>query len=679
MSKRWLTLVAAVLLAALLVPTNATAAPSWFAPQRLTGADTLSEVKTAMGTDGTVVTAATRVGDDGIRQIVASVRRPGRSFTPPQVLITAGPGGAAILNRVSVSPTGRFAISFARGGGTSLEVSFLRADDTFSPPTVAPDDLYWSTSRLSAYDAASTMYFARPYRTDDQLGTVEVLRADDSRATLFFPMTGFDTSESDMAIAVAPDGHFTVLYTTQAKQAGADCGTQRLFAIDGTAAGVGTPRLLAEHAPASYPGHLPACVAASITGLSVLRLADGTFVAAYGETTPPAAFDGEGQQRLALVSRAPGATTWSAPQGFANSVGITKLTLAGTTPVLTVFDSRASENLVSVRRGDGSWTTPVRVGTGGSSEYPNSVIGRPDGSSEVVYADVLTEELYARSVAADGTLSAAPRLLLGGFRSIALISDGVPAGSDGQGNGVVAGVSTVAGETSIVHIPFDGAPPVLTDLAIPASGQTGTPLDFPATAFDVWGPVTLSWTYGDGATGTGGPHAYANAGQFPVTVTATDAVGNTSTKSGAVTISTAAGSGPEPARDRTAPRFTAKPRVTPARPTLKKAARLTFALDEAATVTAVVQQKTQGIKRTAKGKCVKAPKTKPKGAKRCTLLVTRTTRTGAFKVGKGTIQLPKTLKVGSYTLAITATDAAGNFVKATASFTVRAAKTKRGS
>ena len=686
MSKRWLTLVATVLTAVLLAPGSALAAPSWLAPQTFEGSASYSETKTAMSGDGTIVTAATRAGDGGI-QLVASVRRPGQAFGPAQVLDTVAPGTLLFLGRVNVSPDGQFAIPYLKAGAGGILVSFLRADGTFSPPNFTPDNLYFATSKMIGYDAASTMYVARPYPSNAELGTVEVQRADGSRATQFFPMIGFDTNESETAIAVAPDGSFTVLYTTQATAAGAACATQRLFAISGTAAGLAAPQLLAERAPITYaPGSDPSCLPVKIAGVNVMRLADGTLAAVYDEQIPnPAGSSIDAAQQITLVSRAPGATTWSAPQTFAHPyspirLATTKLTLAGTTPVLTYFDQALGANFVSVRRADGSWRTPQRVGTSGDPEFPAGVIGRPDGSSEVVYADSTAQAAYVRSVSADGTLSAAPRLLVAGYSNLALLSEGAEVATDGKGNGVLSGVSTTGGGAALTHVPFDGAAPVLTDLAIPAAGQPGTPVGFPTSAFDVWGPVTLNWTYGDGAAGGGGAHTYANAGPFGVSVSATDAAGNTSTKTGTLTITAPPTPGPGPARDTTAPRFTTKPRVTPTKPTVKKASSLTFALDEAATVKAVVQLKTKGIKRTAKGKCVKAPKRKPKGAKSCTLLVTKTTRTAAFKVGKGTIALPKTLKAGSYTIAITATDAAGNAAKATAAFTVRAAKkkTKKG-
>ena len=49
-----------------------------------------------------------------------------------------------------------------------------------------------------------------------------------------------------------------------------------------------------------------------------------------------------------------------------------------------------------------------------------------------------------------------------------------------------------------------------------------------AAASDRWTAPSISWSFGDGTTGTGGAvqHAFGAAGAFTVTITATDAVGN---------------------------------------------------------------------------------------------------------------------------------------------------------
>jgi hypothetical protein len=75
---------------------------------------------------------------------------------------------------------------------------------------------------------------------------------------------------------------------------------------------------------------------------------------------------------------------------------------------------------------------------------------------------------------------------------------------------------------------FDVAPPAFAAVSIPGSGAPGAPLGMAAAATDRWSPIGVAWSFGDGATGTGSAvsHAFGSAGAFDVTVTATDAVGN---------------------------------------------------------------------------------------------------------------------------------------------------------
>jgi hypothetical protein len=74
---------------------------------------------------------------------------------------------------------------------------------------------------------------------------------------------------------------------------------------------------------------------------------------------------------------------------------------------------------------------------------------------------------------------------------------------------------------------FDAAPPALT-VSVPGSGVASLPVGMAATAVDRLTPATIAWSFGDGASATGGAvsHAFGAAGAFNVTVTATDAVGN---------------------------------------------------------------------------------------------------------------------------------------------------------
>jgi hypothetical protein len=85
---------------------------------------------------------------------------------------------------------------------------------------------------------------------------------------------------------------------------------------------------------------------------------------------------------------------------------------------------------------------------------------------------------------------------------------------------------------------YDFTAPRLSNLRIPATGTVGEPVSFGVSSFDVF-PFTTSWTFGDGGPGAGGnavSHVYTAPGAYPVTVSAVDGGGNTSTQIGAIAI-----------------------------------------------------------------------------------------------------------------------------------------------
>ena len=83
-------------------------------------------------------------------------------------------------------------------------------------------------------------------------------------------------------------------------------------------------------------------------------------------------------------------------------------------------------------------------------------------------------------------------------------------------------------------------------MTAPQSGQPGVSLSFTATATDISNAVqaagfTYSWNFGDGGSATGATpsHAFAAAGSYTVSATATDEYGKTGMASGTIVISDA--------------------------------------------------------------------------------------------------------------------------------------------
>lgn len=217
---------------------------------------------------------------------------------------------------------------------------------------------------------------------------------------------------------------------------------------------------------------------------------------------------------------------------------------------------------------------------------------------------------------------------------------------------------------------YDAAGPRLRSLSIPASAERGEPAAFSVSPLDVWSPVAAtSWSFGDGRSTQGDSvrHPFAKVGTYQVTVTSTDAVGNTSSASGAVAV-----------RDTRKPRIKGL-RVTPsairaaaprsrARGSARrkrqrpKGARIRFRLNEAARVVFTAKRR---VRRCRRGRCARR------------LVKVRGRLTAAGRQGANAVRFSgrlggRPLPRGRYVLTARATDPSRNRSRpVTAAFRVR--------
>jgi hypothetical protein len=261
----------------------------------------------------------------------------------------------------------------------------------------------------------------------------------------------------------------------------------------------------------------------------------------------------------------------------------------------------------------------------------------------------------------------APGTLLGPDQGAA----GPEVAFDPQGNAVAAWYGYPASFSTNIEAPvlaagFDAAGPLLRGLSLPSTGKTSQAVPFAVTPMDVWSPVASTrFSFGDGkalsAATVQAPHTYKSGRIFPVSVTSTDALGNSSSASSRVKIT-----------DNTKPRisrltmtrrtFAVGPKRTP-RTAVKKGSAFRYVLSERAKVTIRIERRTAG--RRVGRKC-RAPSPRLRRHKSCARYAKVVTlnrrarpagrKTTAFsgRIGK------KALPPGRYRATFRAVDAAGN-------------------
>ncbi len=252
--------------------------------------------------------------------------------------------------------------------------------------------------------------------------------------------------------------------------------------------------------------------------------------------------------------------------------------------------SKAFDVWGTTRQGaNGSWTTPAQLVTGGSA--PESAAVAPSGVAYVLYSFQGTssgESCEGVLRAPTGGAFTAQRCLsppeedtLSG--SIAFLGDdayfawrgNVPGDSSDatiQGARWVSGATLpdvarnldVAGQDydppalvgdwqgSVVALyelnhqlraaAFDGGPPILLGASVPATATVGQPVSLSASLVDLWsglGAGQPTWSYSDGtppASGASVTHTFAAPGTYTVTLSADDALQNTTTSTYSIAV-----------------------------------------------------------------------------------------------------------------------------------------------
>jgi PKD domain len=282
-----------------------------------------------------------------------------------------------------------------------------------------------------------------------------------------------------------------------------------------------------------------------------------------------------------------------------------------------------------------------------------------------------------------------------GWQSPVSVSEAVTHGElfpqvaiDSQGDAVAAWELYDRKSYRVQAAGYQAAGPQPDGLVLPATGTAGAPVGFSVSPLDVWaGLRTTRWNFGDASstTGTSVTHTYVAPGTYRVTLTSEDVLGNISSASGTIIISPTSMPASTPrfepsARMPTLTPALAPPRISAASQTtstwregsklailarkkkLPTGTTFSFTLNEQASVSLTFAHEAEG--REVSGKCI-AQREGDRHSPHCRRKVSEGTLlfTGHADVNKvffeGRISRSRKLKLGKYTVAITATNAAG--------------------
>jgi hypothetical protein len=194
--------------------------------------------------------------------------------------------------------------------------------------------------------------------------------------------------------------------------------------------------------------------------------------------------------------------------------------------------------IASLPAGWKTWTEPITLSKHLSGEWAAPKIAvDPTGRAMAIWTawDGTARVVEAASGTVDGTWESPVTVSPPGSWSyraeIALDS-----------TGSAAAVWRAAEPQTTQAAVFDVTNPELNSLSIPSTVRAGRPISFAASPFDAWSPVdSVSWAFGDTSTAMGPSviHSFQSAGQFHITVTATDAAGYSMTKAATVDVTPA--------------------------------------------------------------------------------------------------------------------------------------------
>jgi PKD repeat protein len=515
---------------AMAAATLAVAAPAYAAPQWLT-----SQTVSQPGQDASGQRVAFDQGGDAVAVwqstgpqtvIMASARAAGGAFSAPQAL--SDPSAYSMSPDVASDAQGDAIAVWLHfdGANARVQAAYRPAGGSFgAPQTLSPAGyeargprvamnasgeavLVWSlasglTEKLQASSAAPGGAFGEPVDLTAFATVASVPQiALDSHGDAIAVWDGWDGSNIRIQDAVRPagGGFGAPRYLSQA---GDNADTPQVaFDAIGNALVVwrfdGSPAstIQGDYRPTDGEFDAPQTISAS---------------SSQPAQAPQAAFDGQGD----------GVVAWQQSDGSELRVdaSVRAPGSAGAFAVQSTLDPGGQEAYEPQIAGDGLSGTIVSWKTFNGATSTTQAAVRPAGGSFAA----------ATTVSATGPQESSPEV-----------------GIDAQGNGIAVWSRSNGPNYLLEAAGYDGAGPLLRGLTLPSQGVVGQPLEFFTAPLDVWSPVlSEGFSFGDGASANGVSvtHTYSTPGSYQVTATATDVLGNATTVTRIVAISSPAGVG----------------------------------------------------------------------------------------------------------------------------------------
>jgi PKD domain len=504
-------------------------AGGWLSPVTIgPSSQGLSSVAAGSDADGDVVAAWVR--NTGSAQVVEVATRPaGGAFSVQPLQSAVGFAGNV---GVAVNDNGDAIAAWVRQGATSEVWASVRpAGGSFGPPqaiaSVPGKNALEPSVAINDAGAMIVVWYLRNSDTDGKETVYAAFRPPGGSFTSA-PVSSSDLWNQSPRAALDSTGKATIVWSYWNGEI--NIARVRIRNADGL---MGTQRDLSPSAPTGFPMFATVGLDQAGNALAVWSHWNGAVYEVEGAT------------------RAAAADTWSNLPTFGQSASAS----FGTEPQVAVD---ANGNAVSIWRAANNTIQAASRASGGAFGAAQLGISAPTATAPRVVLDSAGNavSVWRRSDGEGSRIEAAIRPLGGQFGAVKTLSTQFstfdPALSmDGLGNALSVWPLDDPklpddADMVIQFAAFDNSAPDLTSVSVPASGIAGTGSSFSASARDVWSPVSVSWSFGDGSSGDGESvsHAYAAPGSYTVTVKALDAAGNERTTTRTIQIANPASSPP---------------------------------------------------------------------------------------------------------------------------------------